>query len=86
MLDWLTRWASGLRFPALLALIAGLFLLDLAIPDLIPLADEVLLGLLTVALASLRRTRSASAKRPAAAGTVDVDPVRDRDGSSRRDR
>ena len=57
MLDWLSRWASGLRFPTLLAVTAGLFLLDLVVPDLIPLADEVLLGLLTAAFAAWRKRR-----------------------------
>ena len=56
-MGWLSRWASGLRFPTLLAITAGLFLLDLAVPDLIPLADEVLLGLLTAAFAAWRKRR-----------------------------
>ena len=56
-MGWLSRWASGLRFPTLLAITAGLFLLDLAVPDLIPLADEVLLGLLTAAFAAWRKDR-----------------------------
>jgi len=81
MLDWLTRWASGLRFPTLLAVIAGLFLLDLAVPDLIPLADEVLLGLLTVALAAWRKR-----SRPASSRAVGASTVTDRDGSSPRGR
>lgn len=49
------RFASRLRFPQLFALVAVLFLLDLAIPDLIPFADEIILGLLTLLLGSLRR-------------------------------
>ncbi|HXV76843.1 MAG TPA: DUF6116 family protein [Candidatus Polarisedimenticolaceae bacterium] len=55
MIDWLTRWASGLRFPTLLAVTAALFLVDLVLPDLIPFVDEVLLALLTVLFAALRR-------------------------------
>jgi len=54
-LGWLTRYAATLRFPNLVALIAGLFVLDLLVPDLIPFADEIFLGLLTMLLASLRR-------------------------------
>jgi len=53
----LLNWASRLRFPQLLALTAGLFLLDLVVPDPIPLADEVLLGLATLLLANLRKRR-----------------------------
>jgi hypothetical protein len=51
----LLRFASGLRFPYLFAAMAALFLLDLLIPDLIPFADELLLGLLTLLLGSLKR-------------------------------
>jgi len=49
------RFAAGLRFPTLFAVAAALFLLDLLIPDFIPFADELLLGLLTVMLASWKR-------------------------------
>ncbi len=59
-----TRFAAGLRFPVLFGLVAGLFLLDLVIPDLIPFADEILLGLGTVLLGSLRRRRGGAAQPP----------------------
>jgi len=36
---------SQLRFPYLFAVTAIVFLLDLFIPDLVPMADEILLGL-----------------------------------------
>lgn len=49
------RLTSRLRFPQLFLLTGGLFLLDLLIPDLIPFADEILLGLLTVVLGSLQK-------------------------------
>ena len=49
------RFASGLRFPHLFAIAGTLFLLDLLIPDLIPFADELLLGLVTLILASIKR-------------------------------
>lgn len=51
----LLRFASRLRFPQLFALIATLFLIDLAIPDFIPFADEILLGLATLLFGSLRK-------------------------------
>ncbi len=50
----LTRFASRLRFPTLFWVTAALFVIDLLVPDLIPFADEVLLGLLTLLLGSLR--------------------------------
>jgi hypothetical protein len=52
-----TRFAAGLRFPTLFALAAGLFLVDLVVPDFIPFVDEALLALLTVLIGSLRRRR-----------------------------
>ena len=42
------RIAPRLRFPQLFALTAGLFVLDLVIPDLIPFVDEIILGLATL--------------------------------------
>ena len=50
------RYVSGLRFPYLLALTAGLFVIDFFVPDVIPYADEILLGLATIILARLKRT------------------------------
>lgn len=47
-------FASRLRYPQLFFLTAGLFVLDLVVPDVIPFVDEVLLGLLTVLLARLK--------------------------------
>jgi hypothetical protein len=52
-----TRFASGLRFPTLFALVTALFLIDVFVPDLIPLADELLLGLLTLLLGSLKQRK-----------------------------
>jgi hypothetical protein len=51
----LVRRAFGrLRYPRLLAITAVLFVADLFVPDLIPLADEILLGLLTLVLTRFR--------------------------------
>ena len=53
--DRLMQYLSGLRFPKLLALTALVFVLDLIIPDVIPFADEILLGLMTLLLAMLKK-------------------------------
>jgi hypothetical protein len=55
--QFVTRFAAGLRFPVLFALVAGLFLLDLVVPDVIPFVDEVLLALGTLLVGSLRKRR-----------------------------
>ena len=57
MRGMLLAFASRLRFPWLFALTAGVFLLDLFIPDAIPFVDEVMLGLATLLLGSWRKRR-----------------------------
>jgi len=53
----LLRHARGLRFPQLFLATAAVFVVDLIVPDLIPFADEALLGLLTLLLGTVRRQR-----------------------------
>jgi hypothetical protein len=53
-----SRFAARLRYPQLVGILAALFVLDLLIPDVIPFVDEVLLGLGTLLLASLKRRHS----------------------------
>jgi hypothetical protein len=52
----LLRYFGRLRFPWLVTVTATLFVVDLVVPDLIPLADELLLGLVTAILASFKKT------------------------------
>lgn len=52
LLSPLIRFFGRLSYPRLFALTAVLFLVDLAIPDMIPFVDEVLLGLGTLLLAN----------------------------------
>lgn len=49
------RYASNLRFPKLLAITTVLFVIDLFFPDVVPFVDEILLGLISLLLASLRK-------------------------------
>ena len=55
----LFAWLGRLRHPQLFAILAVLFAVDLAVPDLIPLADEILLGLGTMFLGAWKRRREA---------------------------
>lgn len=41
----LLAFLGRLRFPLLFVITAGLFAIDLVVPDVIPFADEILLGL-----------------------------------------
>jgi hypothetical protein len=59
-----SRFAVGLRYPQLFLLTAALFALDLLVPDAVPFADELLLGLGTLLLASLRRRKESAKGEP----------------------
>ena len=52
----IARFAGRLRYPQLFWLTAALFAIDLAIPDAIPFADELLLALGTLLLARLKKS------------------------------
>jgi hypothetical protein len=52
------RFSARLRFPRLFFLTALVFIGDLFVPDLIPFADEILLGLGTGLLGSWRHGRA----------------------------
>jgi hypothetical protein len=51
-------YASQLRFPTLFKITLGVFLLDLLIPDFIPFADEILLGLGALVLSNWRKPQA----------------------------
>lgn len=57
----LLAWARGLKFPTLFVLIAVLFVITLVIPDAVPLLDELLLALATIALANWKSRNAAKA-------------------------
>jgi Family of unknown function (DUF6116) len=57
ILAFVMRYLAGLRFPYLAAITGTLFVVDLVVPDLIPFADELLLGLITVLLGMLKKPR-----------------------------
>jgi hypothetical protein len=52
---FILRRAQALRFPQLFLLMVCLFVVDLVIPDVIPLLDELLLGIFMLVLGSLKR-------------------------------
>ena len=54
-LDQLKDFISRLRFKNLFLLISVLFILDLLIPDMIPMLDEIILALLTILLGNLKK-------------------------------
>jgi len=54
----ITEYISGLRFPLLFIIVMLFFIVDLALPDFIPFADEIFLGLLTALLSRWRKERA----------------------------
>jgi hypothetical protein len=55
--DRLLQYAARLRYPKLLVLVLVLFIVDLIVPDFIPFADEILLGLIFLPLAGLKKRK-----------------------------
>lgn len=68
----IARFAGRLKFPQLFLFTGILFLLDLVIPDLIPFADEILLGLITLLFGMWRKTDP-----PAVTTPGDKPPMKD---------
>ena len=60
----IARFAGRLRYPTLFFMMAGVFLLDVLIPDMLPFADEILLGLGTVLLGALRDKSEEGSEEP----------------------
>jgi hypothetical protein len=67
LLGWLVSRLAQLRFPRLFALTAALFVIDFVVPDVIPFADELLLGLATALLGSWRKRRAGPPPSPPSA-------------------
>jgi hypothetical protein len=63
VVGWIVARLARLRFPTLFCITALLFVVDLVVPDVIPLADEILLGLVAALLGSLKRRDEAPGGR-----------------------
>lgn len=50
----ISKLIPGIRYPWLVAILAGLLAIDVVVPDPVPLLDEVVLGVLTFLAASWR--------------------------------
>jgi len=53
------RWLARLSYPRLFLVAAVLFVVDLVVPDFVPLADEILLGLGALLLANWKDRKKA---------------------------
>jgi hypothetical protein len=61
IVGWIVGRLTRMRFPVLFAIAALLFATDLVVPDVIPFADEILLGLATAILATWKKRRHETA-------------------------
>lgn len=70
-------FASRLRFPTLFFITLGLWAINMVIPDPLPLIDEIVMGLLTLMLATWKNRKAPPPVPPHAGVTID--------GESRRE-
>lgn len=69
----LFRFFGRLSYPRLFALTAALFAVDVVIPDFLPFADELLLGLGTLLLANWKKRKD---PRVTVKPPIDSEPTR----------
>lgn len=67
---WFLNYAETLRHPQLFKWITAIFLVDLFVPDLVPFADELLLGMAVLYLGRRKknRTQGTPEERPVGRG------------------
>jgi hypothetical protein len=70
-------FASRLKFPTLFFITLGLWAVNMVIPDPVPLIDEIVMGLLTLLLATWKNNKQAPVPPERAGVTID--------GESRRE-
>ncbi len=73
----LMGFASRLKFPTLFFITLGLWVINLLIPDPLPLIDEIVMGLVTLMLATWKKRTEPPAPPERAGVTID--------GESRRE-
>ena len=64
LIDPLQRFVGQFKSSSLLAIVASLFVLDLAIPDALPFVDEIVLGILTILIARWQSRRAEPPEPP----------------------
>ena len=69
----LIKYFEGLKFPYMFGIVALMFGLDLIIPDLIPFADEILLGAVTILLGAWKTKRAERVKKTKSGDVIDVE-------------
>jgi len=57
LIELFLAYANQLKYKKLFLLILSLFVIDLLVPDMIPMIDEIILGLLTIILANWKKEK-----------------------------
>ena len=78
-----SRLLPRMRYPYLVLILGALFVVDLVLPDPIPLIDEILLAILTFIAATLT-TRAESAREPRDITPPEEGPQKIGDGEDSR--
>lgn len=60
----LGRFLGRLRFPQLFGITVVVFVIDVFVPDGLPFADEIFLGLMSLVLGSLRKRKEDGRETP----------------------
>ena len=78
-IDMLMTFANKLKFRNLFLLITVLFVLNLFVPDFIPFIDEIILGLMAIILANIRKDKQLEDKGEIIEGEI-IDEEKDKPG------
>ena len=57
-INFFLAFANQLKFRNLFIVVISLFVIDLLVPDFIPMIDEIILGLLAIILANWKKERN----------------------------
>ncbi len=68
-------YANRLKFRNLFFLISALFIIDLLVPDMVPMIDEIILGLLAIILSNWKKNKAQEKQ-----GTLIEGEIIDEDG------
>lgn len=58
IVSMLLAYADKLKFKNLFLVTLSLFLIDFIVPDMIPMIDEIILGLMAIVLANIKKERA----------------------------
>ena len=85
LLGLFLAYANRLKFRNLFLIIIFLFIVDLIVPDFIPLIDEIILGLLAIILANWKKERKTEKEGNLIEGEI-VEEEKDKTSSNLEDK